>query len=90
MKYVEFTYTKTTGEVSDRAIVVTGEPSKFLSGIEVTELDQDGFSEFIAEYRKLLDQQTEARQALMDKFDLRYSYRQFDPAKMSEPTTEWI
>lgn len=91
MKFTEFTYTKATGEVSERAVIITSEPNKFLQGVEVSELPpEDVFGDFVDEYRKLLDRHTQERAELLAKFDLKHSYRQFDPARITNQTTEWI
>lgn len=90
MKYTEFTYAKANGETSKRAIVVTSEPNKFLCGIEVDELYNDEYADFVKEYKQLQDKQNQERQDLFAKYELKHSYRQFDPARITNQTVEWI
>jgi enoyl-CoA hydratase/carnithine racemase len=90
MKLTEFTYTKKTGDVSQRAVIVTSEPNKFLQGIDVSELDNDDLAQVVSKLRAIEDRVQAERAALMADYDLTYKFRQFDPALITEQTTEWV
>lgn len=90
MKLVEFNYTKTDGKTSARALVVLQEPSKHLSGIDVSDLDTDSFELFTREIRALKEQQHNQMLDLMAKHDLKHNYRQFLPERMSQVETVWV
>ena len=90
MKLTEFTYTKRNGDVSQRAVLVTQEPNKFLQGVDVSELDNEDLGELITKLRALEDRVQAERAALMAEYDLTYSFRQFDPQLISDQTVEWV
>lgn len=90
MKLMEFKYTKANGDVSERAIVVSQEPVKNLSGIDVTELPEAEFANFCRDWRELKTRQAEEVVQLLGKHDLSHSYRQFKPESMAEVTAVWI
>ena len=90
MKFTEFTYTKKTGDVSQRAVIVTGEPSKFLQGIDVSELQPEDFVAFCTAMAEMQDRQQAERQALLEQYDLKHNFRQFDPQLISNQTVEWV
>lgn len=90
MKLTEFTYTKRSGDVSQRAVLVTQEPNKFLQGIDVSELDNEDLGELITKLRALEDRYAAERAALVADYDLTYSFRQFDPELVSSQTVEWV
>ena len=90
MKYTEFTYTKKTGDVSQRAIVVTGEPNKFMQGIEVSDMSEADFAAFLASMRELQNRHEAERNFILQQYDLKHSFRQFDPQLISDQTVEWV
>lgn len=90
MKLMEFTYTKANGDVSDRAVVVTQEPTKLLSGIDVSELPEMEFATFIQDMRELKNRQHQEMMDLMEKHDLKHNYRQFSAEKMTNVQSEWV
>ena len=90
MKLTEFTYTKRNGDVSQRAVLVSQEPNKFLQGIDVSELDNDRLAEIIQAMREQLDKHQAERIDLLEKFDLKHNFRQFDPQLISDQTVEWV
>ena len=90
MKLTEFTYTKRNGDVSQRAVLVSQEPNKFLQGVDVSELDNEDLGELITKLRALEDQVQAERAVLMAEYDLTYSFRQFDPELISDQTVEWV
>lgn len=90
MKFLEFTYTKSNGDVSERAVVVTQEPTKLLSGIDVSELPELEFATFIQDMRELKNRQHQEIMDLMAKHDLKHNYRQFSSEKMTNVQSEWV
>lgn len=90
MKLIEFTYTKANGDVSDRAVVVTQEPTHLLSGIDVSELPEFEFATFIQEMRELKNRQHQEMMDLMTKHDLKHNFRQFSQEKMTNVQSEWV
>lgn len=90
MKLQEFTYTKADGTISQRAIIVTSEPTKNISGYDVTQLSESEFAEFVEAYRVLKDRQLQETMELLSKFELNNSYRNFIPERMSNITTEHV
>lgn len=90
MKLVEFTYTKSDGTTTNRAVIELQQPSQHFEGLDVSELPEVQFAEFVQEYRELLNQQHEAKMALLARHDLKHNYRRFLPKQMSAVTTEHI
>lgn len=90
MKLMEFNYTKANGEITDRALLVTQEPQKNVSGYDVTQLDEGEFANFIQEYRELKNKQYIEFQELISKHDLKHNYRQFIPENMKNVETEFL
>lgn len=90
MKFLEFTYTKSNGETSNRAVIITQEPSKLVGGFDVSELSEDSFAAFTVEMRELKNRQHQETLNLLTKHDLKHNYRQFSPEKMTNINTEWV
>lgn len=90
MKIKSFTYTKPNGDVSQRHVMVTVEPTPNVEGIDVTVLTNDDFSEFVLAQRELETRQQAERQKLLQDFDLTRNYRKFSPERMSDVTVEFV
>lgn len=90
MKLVEFMYTKADGTSSKRAVIEVSQPSQHFEGVDITQMPEDEFAEFSTEYRDLLEQQYNAKIAIMQKYDLKHNYRRFVPQKMTDVTTDHI
>ena len=90
MKLIEFTYTKADGSQSERAVIELQQPTKFVEGIDVTQLPESEFALFVQEFRELKNAQHEATMALLAKHDLKHNYRRFTPENMEAVTTEHI
>lgn len=90
MKLMEFTYTKADGTVSDRAVIETVSPTKNYAGLDVSNMPEAEFADFVQEYRELINSQYDAKMALIHKYDLTHNYRQFIPERMTDVTTEQI
>lgn len=88
MNIKEFTYTKANGEESNRFVLVTNDTSKFISGIDITELTTAQRASFITKCFKLDD---EYRQAMLDiqvEYGVDDKFRQFLPARMTDVKTQ--
>jgi hypothetical protein len=59
MKLMQFMYTKSNGDTSERALVVTQEPTQLVSGIDVSELPEVEFEQFTREMSELKNRQHE-------------------------------
>jgi alpha-ketoglutarate-dependent taurine dioxygenase len=90
MKFVEFNYTKANGTASKRAVIELLAPQEHFEGIDVSQMPEDNFAEFISAYRELKNQQHEATMKLLAEYDLKNNYRRFIPEKMTEVVSEYI
>jgi hypothetical protein len=90
MKFMQFIYIKSPGDKSERAVVVTQEPTQLLAGIDVSELPETEFEAFTREMRELKNRQHEEMTELIAKHDLKHNYRQFTPSKMTNVNIEYI
>jgi hypothetical protein len=84
MELTEFTYRKDTGQVTSRAVVVVNKPTANLSGYDVTELDADDTARFLDAYREIRNDFHAQLDNLLQAFDLKYSYKQFKPANITD------
>lgn len=90
MKLIEFVYTKDTGKQSSRAIIELSQPSKFVEGIDISELDTNEFAAFCQEFGELKRKQYEETMQVLTKFDLKHNYRRFDPSKMTDIAVDHV
>lgn len=90
MKLQKFTYTKATGEVSKREILVMTEPTNLVAGISVSDMPAENFASFAAELRKLKNEYEVGLTNLLATYDLKHDYRQFKPSGMSDVQSEYI
>ena len=90
MKFMQFMYTKSPGDQSERAVLVTQEPTQLVAGIDVSELPETEFEAFTREMRELKNRQHEEMMLLVAKHDLKHNYRQFTPSKMTNISIELI
>lgn len=90
MKLIEFTYTKSDGKVSQRAIIELLCPQKHFEGIDVTQLEEGEFAEFTLAMREMKDRQYAETMELLARHDLKHNYRKFLPEQMSNVTTEHV
>jgi hypothetical protein len=86
----QFTYTKASGEVSERVVLQLVSPAKNMSGIDISALSEEDQARFAGAWNALLDDYRAETDMLLDEYDLNHGYRQFDPAKMSNITSESI
>lgn len=90
MKLIEFTYTKTDGSISQRAVVELVQPSKFFEGIDVSHMGHDELAEFCSEFGAMKTAQHEQTLELLKQFDLKHNYRRFIPEQMQMVTTDYV
>lgn len=90
MKIKSFTYTKSPTDVSQRDVLVIGEPSSYLTGIDISELSEEDQAKFAVEMSNVLDNYKIAQQTVMAKYDVRNRFRQFDPLKITDVVDEYI
>jgi hypothetical protein len=90
MKLVEFSYKKADGSVSQRAVVELVQPSKHFEGIDVSNMSEPEFAEFVEAYRQVKNQQYLEVQELLAKHDLKHNYRRFLPEQMTDVISEHI
>ena len=83
MKSITFTYTKADNSVSHRTLVVSNEPSKFVSGTDISELSTEDRVLYIAEVEEARGIFLEMLKDINDKFDTNHNYRQFDPSRVT-------
>lgn len=85
-----FTYAKDNGVRSERTVAVFHQPTKFLAGVDISELDEEAQGSYLAELSDLRQQHELALAALSLKHDLRSRYRQFAEEKITNLKTEHI
>ena len=85
-----FKYTDARGKVTDRVLMAHVLPSTMYAGTDITELDEEQRGLFIAEVDAAKDKFAKEMQAIIDKHDLNYKYRQFRSEKMTDITKETI
>lgn len=90
MKLVEFMYTKQTGAQSQRAIIELQQPTKFVEGIDVSNMPEHEFAEFCREFAELKRKQHEETMLVLNQFDLRHNYRRFLPEQMQHITVDYV
>lgn len=84
MQFMDFTYNKADNKSSDRTIVVLGRPSETYFGIDVSDMLNDDFANFTVEFQAVLREFEQKKADLMEKYDLKYNYRQFKPERMED------
>jgi hypothetical protein len=84
MKIITFKYTKADGKISQRTIVVSNEPSKFVSGTDISELEDVDQVQYVEEVKKAKEIYLDMLKQINDEFDVIHNYRQFKPECMSD------
>lgn len=87
-KVKTFKYTKTTGKVSERTVVVLNSASKHDFTIDISELNEEQQAIFAVRIAALDAERTAALSALMQEFDVSNNFRLFDPEKMQDVSEE--
>lgn len=89
MKIKEFTYTKANGDRSRRTLIELVSPCDSYEGVDVSELSDDDFAEFVKQLNDLESMISEMRNNLYARFDLKHNYRRFSPQRMTDVTNEY-
>ena len=87
MKTITFTYTKDDGSTSKRVLVVSNEPTKNVSGTDISELSVVDQGNYIQAVKDLKEAYLESLKQINDIFDIANNYRQFKPTGMSDVVT---
>jgi hypothetical protein len=90
MKLLDFEYTKKNGDFTKRTIAVVQEPQQFVEGIDISGLELEEFAEFVNAYSKLVDEYKHQQALLINKYDLKHSYRRFIPENMENVVVEHV
>lgn len=90
MKLKTFNYTDLKGKNTVRSVLVVQEPSDKLSGIDVSEADDQTVVEFALAYEAARQAFLSQVAALQSQYDLKHRYRQFFTSKMEEVTEETL
>jgi Ca2+-binding EF-hand superfamily protein len=90
MKFLEFTYTKTDGSTSNRAVIELVTPTRFIEGIDVSQLPEAEFAIFTTAMSEMKRAQHEQTMELLETFDLKHNYRRFIPEQMANVVTEYV
>lgn len=90
MKLIEFTYTKADGSKSNRAVVELVQPTKYVEGIDVSQMPEGEFADFCREFSALKTAQHQETMAMLEQFDLKHNYRRFIPEQMESVVTDYV
>lgn len=90
MKLVQFTYTKSDGSQSERAIIETQQPNKYVEGIDVSQMPEHEFANFCQAFSSMKAAQHNETMALLEQFDLKHNYRRFIPEQMESVETDYV
>ena len=84
MKTLTFKYTKADGSVSYRTLLVMVSPSTMYEGLDISELESADQAEFESLMSSAYNNYINEINTLKEEFDIKHSYRRFDPKKMTE------
>ena len=90
MKFLEFTYTKADGSISTRAVIELVTPTKFIEGIDVSQLPEADFAVLTAAMSEMKRVHHDETMELLESFDLKHNYRRFIPDNMTNVVTEYV
>jgi len=90
MKLQSFVYKDLKGKVSNRQVLVVQEPSTKVSGIDVTESDDEAIVNFALAYESLRQTFLAEVTALQKTYELQHRYRTFFPDSMESVVLEEI
>lgn len=90
MKIMEFVYTKNTGESKQRAVLVMQEPQEFVEGIDLSDMPEEEFADFVSVYSKAYDEWQLKSQTIMHDFELKQNYRRFKPTGMTDTVVQYV
>lgn len=89
MKFSTFTYTKANKEVSPRVVLVVRDPSKLLSGIDVSGLSSSELAAFTQSMRELENRHAAERNFIIAQYSLSDNFRQFSPERITDRVDQW-
>lgn len=90
MKLIEFTYTKSDGSQSERAVIELQQPCKYVEGIDVSQMPEQDFADFCREFSLLKTAQHDETMRLLEQFDLKHNYRRFIPEQMQSVKADYV
>lgn len=90
MKLKTFVYEDLKGKISNRTVLVVQEPTSKLSGIDVTDSNDEAIVCFALAYETARQAFLAEVAALQDQYDLVHRYRQFFETKMDGVITEEV
>jgi len=90
MKLQSFVYKDLKGKVSNRQVLVVQEPTTKVSGIDVTEADDETVVNFALAYEALRQSFLAEVNALQRTYELQHRYRTFIPDSMESVVLEEI
>ena len=84
MKILNFTYTKESGETSNRTLMPITTPSPNFFGVDLTDLDDEAAVSFVLEYEAALNEFKKKTSDILVKHDLTHNYRTFAEYNMKD------
>jgi hypothetical protein len=84
MQILTFKYEKDDGTVTDRVFMPLIKPNKMYEGFDLSELTDEEIGEFVGRYNHIYDYFLSKIDNLKEEFDVKHSYRRFNPDKMKE------
>lgn len=90
MQVLEFNYTKDNGNVSHRVLHVVHPADNFHTGYDLSELDPELMQDYANAVNEAVDNFKDQMTRIAMRFDLKHSYKRFDPLKMTNVTSEHI
>lgn len=84
MKTLTFKYTKADGSTSYRTLLVMVSPNTMYEGLDISELESADQAEFESLMSSAYNIYINEINTLKEEFDIKHSYRRFDPKKMTE------
>lgn len=90
MNFIEFTYTKSDGSTTKRAVIPLVSPSEHMEGIDVTGLSESDFADFCREFSAMKADHHNQMMEKLAQYDLKHNYRRFIPKQMSDVTTDYV
>lgn len=84
MKLISFKYTKDNNVASQRVVLVTGEPTEFVTGTDISELEGVDKVLYVNEIKNARQIYLDMVAQINEEFDVTKNFRKFKPSKMSD------
>lgn len=84
MKTLTFKYTKADGSVSYRTLLVMVSPDSMYEGLDISELEPTEMADLEIQMNAAYQIYLNEISSIKEEFDIKHSYRRFDPKKMTE------